>query len=107
MRLLIQTQIEENYGAHCWDGTGDCPQYWKMKGGNEYVLPLTIEQAAQGQKELNKLVFRLLPEIEKDNDHWREYLRDWQLLDAGEQTPDEILMAGDSFPYAPKVLLAP
>ena len=31
--LVIRTQIHENYGAHDWDGTGECPQYWKAKGG--------------------------------------------------------------------------
>jgi hypothetical protein len=38
MKLLITTQVRENYGAHDWDGVGECPQYWKSKGGNEYVL---------------------------------------------------------------------
>jgi hypothetical protein len=37
-KLLITTQIQENYGAHDWDGEGSCPQYWKMKGGNDYVI---------------------------------------------------------------------
>ena len=36
--LVIYTQISENYGAHDWDGTGVCPQYWKNKGGNTYVF---------------------------------------------------------------------
>jgi hypothetical protein len=38
MKLLITTQVYENYGAHDWDGTGECPQYWKAKGGNDYVV---------------------------------------------------------------------
>ena len=33
MKLHIETQTQENYGAHDWDGTGVCPQYWKFKGG--------------------------------------------------------------------------
>jgi hypothetical protein len=37
-KLLITTQVYENYGAHDWDGTGECPQYWKAKGGCEYVV---------------------------------------------------------------------
>lgn len=36
--LLIITQCYENYGAHDWDGTGECPQYWKAKGGDEYLV---------------------------------------------------------------------
>ena len=37
-KLLITTQVYENYGAHDWDGVGECPQYWKAKGGNDYVV---------------------------------------------------------------------
>jgi len=33
MLLVITTQLQENYGAHDWDGQGACPQYWKFKGG--------------------------------------------------------------------------
>ena len=32
------TQIRENYGAHDWDGTGECPQMWKCKGGEDYII---------------------------------------------------------------------
>ena len=39
MKLLIQTQFKENYGAHDWDGQGECPQYWKFKGGDTFVVP--------------------------------------------------------------------
>lgn len=40
MKVLITTQYMENYGAHDWDGEGECPQYWKSKGGEDYFLPL-------------------------------------------------------------------
>ena len=29
MKLHIVTQVEENYGAHDWDGKGLCPQIGK------------------------------------------------------------------------------
>jgi hypothetical protein len=35
---IVLTQVMENYGAHAWDGKGECPQYWKAKGGNEYIV---------------------------------------------------------------------
>ena len=35
---LVLTQYRENYGAHCWDGTGECPQHWKNKFGSEYMV---------------------------------------------------------------------
>ena len=38
MKLVIQTQIQENYGAHDWNGEGECPQYWKFKGGDTYLV---------------------------------------------------------------------
>lgn len=31
-------QYFENYGAHAWDGEGECPQYWKAKGGHEEIV---------------------------------------------------------------------
>ena len=45
MKLVIYTQFRENYGAHDWDGKGLCPQYWKNKGGDTYVVECTLEQA--------------------------------------------------------------
>lgn len=47
MQLSIITQYQENYGAHDWDGEGECPQYWKFKGGTEYMIvgiPLSLEK---------------------------------------------------------------
>ena len=44
MKAIIQTQHMENYGAHDWDGEGECPQYWKPKGGNTYIFNCTIEE---------------------------------------------------------------
>ena len=63
MKLVIQTQFKENYGAHSWDGTGECPQYWKFKGGDTFVMegPTTeqdvknitefVEHADEGSEE--------------------------------------------------------
>ena len=44
MFAVIQTQHLENYGAHDWDGEGDCPQYWKPKGGNTYIFTCSVEE---------------------------------------------------------------
>lgn len=38
MKVIIQTQTYENYGAHDWDGNGGCPQYWKPKGGDTFIF---------------------------------------------------------------------
>lgn len=70
--LVIRTQFMENYGAHDWDGTGECPQYWKMKGGSEYKItdvPLNIDY----QEVVS------MANVETDNIGCREYILDWSL----------------------------
>ena len=77
MKLLITTQYMENYGAHDWDGRGECPQYWKFKGGNDYVIrnvnPLEVAPGL--------LVEKVRSQVETDNDYCREYILDWSLVD--------------------------
>jgi hypothetical protein len=72
MILVIRTQFMENYGAHDWDGTGECPQYWKMKGGSEYKVigvPLNIDYQAVVSA----------CGIEFSNEGAREYILDWSI----------------------------
>jgi hypothetical protein len=72
MMLVIRTQYMENYGAHDWDGTGECPQYWKMKGGSEYKItnvPLNIDY----QEVVS------MANVETDNEYCREYVLDWSI----------------------------
>ena len=72
MMLVIRTQFMENYGAHDWDGTGECPQYWKMKGGSEYKItnvPLNIDY----QEVVS------MANVETDNEYCREYILDWSM----------------------------
>ena len=95
MKLVIQTQIRENYAAH--DGfTGE--YYWKMKGGNTYVVrdlsPRNIERAKGGIPTLTKL-------IEEKNDYYEEYILSFEVVedDAHEceewVTPIEFSWGGD------------
>jgi hypothetical protein len=78
MKLLITTQVYENYA---WRedgslGTGD-DAYWKAKGGHEYVIknvdPL---KTAPGL-----LVDSVRSQVESDNDYFREYILDWELVE--------------------------
>jgi hypothetical protein len=79
MKIVIQTQVKENYGAHDWDGKGECPQYWKFKGGNTYVIPnLSVEQTLR-IKEVG--VPTLIALIEDCNDSYEEYVQNWATLD--------------------------
>ena len=48
MKIVIQTQHRENYGAHARDGEGECPQRWKYKGGDTYILhDVSIDDARE------------------------------------------------------------
>jgi hypothetical protein len=74
-KLLITTQVYENYGAHDWDGVGECPQYWKAKGGSDYVV--------KKFKDLNKVtetVMALSSQIECDTEGFREKIIGWEIV---------------------------
>jgi hypothetical protein len=78
MQLLITTQIQENYGAHDWDGTGACPQYWKFKGGNDYKYALgsTLRNADT----IQEIVEYFRPQIEEDNDYYRNHIVGYEVV---------------------------
>lgn len=109
MKLIIFTQFCENYGAHDWDGKGECPQYWRSKGGSEYSIPVKLDFIlANGQAGLAKLVETARPQIEHSNEYSEEYIINWELFEDAELTPGQKLYAddGEMIPdYAnPKVL---
>ena len=54
MKLLITTQVYENYGYR-----------WKPKGGCDYVIKKFRGDATQA-------VMALRSQVEQDNDHYRE-----------------------------------
>ena len=47
--VVIATQFRENYGAHDWDGRGECPQHWKSKGGDTYFVNASAADIADSQ----------------------------------------------------------
>jgi len=74
MKLLITTQVYENYGAHDWDGKSECPQYWKAKGGNDYFVPnIDANAAVEVYDEVKSL-------CESKNDYWNEYCIGWEVV---------------------------
>ena len=74
MKLLITTQVYENYGAHDWEGEGVCPQYWKAKGGCDYVVKnINVNKVTE-------TVMAVRGQIEEDNDHFRETIIDFRLV---------------------------
>jgi len=69
MIVVIDTQFMENYGAHDWDGQGECPQYWKMKGGSSYKV-LNVPADA----DIKSVVDLVAPEFVHDDIGSREYI---------------------------------
>jgi hypothetical protein len=81
MKLLIQTQVYENYA---WQedgsiGTGD-QAYWKPKGGLDYVV-----KNFKDYDRITEVVMALRGQVEVDNEYFREYITDWELV------PDDYL----------------
>jgi len=74
MILVIDTQFQENYGAHDWDGEGVCPQRWKFKGGSSYKVVGVPEGF-----DINLAVGIVSPEIVKDNEYCREYILGYRM----------------------------
>lgn len=67
MMFVIRTQFMENYGAHDWDGQGECPQRWKYKGGSEYKIT-GVDATADPEDYIN------LANVEFSSDGAREYI---------------------------------
>lgn len=76
MKLVIQTQFRENYGAHDWNGEGECPQYWKCKGGDTYVLNVSLDEAQD--ESFYEAVYKC---IEHRSDYSEEYILGESLVD--------------------------
>ena len=79
MKLAITTQHMENYGAHNWDGKGECPQHWKGKGGAVYVVAGLVPKNITTIAGIWRTMVR--PLIESDDEGSREYIIDWGLHD--------------------------
>lgn len=75
-KLHIQTQDQENYGAHDWDGEGECPQYWKFKGGEDFFIP----KFKGGDSEATVAVMALRDQIEENSDYFRRSIIGWTIV---------------------------
>ena len=95
MKVVIHTQFKENYGAHDWDGKGECPQYWKFKGGSTYVVECSLEQAMSGQ-----FFTDVAKCIEYKNDYSEEYIVGENLVDDIDFDPTKVVAEWDTAIYA-------
>ena len=82
MQLLITTQTQENYGAHDWDGVGECPSYWKFKGGQDYKFDLDGFNPNHefADKRLEMIVDSLRDQIEENNDYYRNNIIGYEIV---------------------------
>jgi len=78
MQLLITTQTQENYGAHDWDGVGECPQYWKFKGGQDYKY--SLGSTLRNADTIQEIVEYFRPRIEEDNDYYRNHIIGYEVV---------------------------
>ena len=79
MKLIIDTQHRENYAAHDWDGTGECLEYWKNKGGSTYVVEnLSSAQVSKIRKEGIPTLSKL---IERSDEFFQEFILDFTFVD--------------------------
>jgi len=67
MKLLINTQVYENYGYR-----------WKPKGGCDYSYALG--SAGRSSEALLELITALRKQIEQDNEGFREYIINWKVV---------------------------
>ena len=74
--LVIGFQDMENYGSHAWDGTGECPQFWKPKGGTDYCVQLKIDAEDDFYRVVNVIkneIGKAMRASIKNNDSWVRY----------------------------------
>ena len=78
MKLVIQTQILENYAAHNEGYShGVDESYWKAKGGNTYVVEGVSIEDAQSEGYYDT-IFDLITE---NNEFFQEYILGSDLID--------------------------
>jgi hypothetical protein len=68
--LQITAQYYENYGAHSWDGQGECPQHWKPKGGQIFTLRVDSDSFMYAEEQCIKAIATLL---EKQSNNYERY----------------------------------
>lgn len=83
MKLFINCQYMENYGAHDWDGKGECPQYWKFKGGEDFFLSLDGFNPDHefADKRLQMIVDSVRDQIEWDDVGSRQYVVGYSVVE--------------------------
>lgn len=74
MKIVLQTQVRENYAAH--NGfTGE--YHWKYKGGNTFIVEgVSVEQAMS-----NDFCNDIVKAVESSSEYFQEYVVGFELVD--------------------------
>jgi hypothetical protein len=72
-KLLITTQVYENYGD-------TSNPHWKAKGGMDYVVKNLPWQTEEDFQQAIKIVVDVQPNIEQDNEYYRESVVGWRVV---------------------------
>jgi hypothetical protein len=86
MKLLIETQYYENYAAPDWDGKGACPEYWKPKGGQSFLVMIP---KGYPLSDVFRLVEAVRSKLEWDNMCSRSSICSWEVVTEDYMTDDE------------------
>jgi len=80
MDILVQitAQCHENYGAHNWNGQGECPQAWKPKGCQVFTLRVNSDSFLYAKEQSIKAIETLLEG--QSNNHERFIYVDHELI---------------------------
>jgi hypothetical protein len=113
MKLVIYTQTRENYGAHDWDGVGTCPQYWKNKGGSEYIVDDIEHFVAIDDdffaKNIKSIVYDYIaPKIEQNSEYFEENIINYSIEDKDympEYEKSQIEYEGSIRFYEPRITI--
>lgn len=99
--LFVEFQYRENYGAHTWDGKGECPQHWKNKGGEELIVTDVPEGV-----DLESIIDAVRVDHEWFDVGSEQYVIGYTLVESGYQTDferDQYEYEGEIFVHAKRI----
>jgi hypothetical protein len=94
-RVVLTTQVYENYGTHCCECETEesctCKPYWKAKGGSEYqrAIGTASDVIALGSKGVQAIADEMAAKVARDDNYWQEYAIGWNVVPSTEETYDE------------------
>ena len=94
-RLVISTQVYENYAVHCCECETEesctCGDYWKAKGGDDFQRDIgsANDVIAMGSKGVQAIADEMRKLVEEDTRAYRVHVIGWSLVPSDEETMGE------------------